>query len=355
MPFQRSRPFDDQGLRRPPCRVEGPPRRPPVGPHTGLLVLAAWAGWISGSAAQGVLGELALERNPAVCAPRSTGDPEGMPEAARDRHPGSQVQSGMRDIAWAWLGGGTPRYPHASFGTPHHAGELHVWARDPDGRTTPLIYRLPVHRVFEDLNPRVVDLDGDGRDEVVLVESDALRGSAIVVIGVRSLPPIRPQARPGPMELRELARSAPTGTTYRWMNPLGVADFDGDGRVDLAVVSTPHLGGVLNLYRYRPPRLEAFATLPAVSNHRMGSTEQNLGVVWAGRQPGEPPSVVVPDAARRALLWVRWESSSEGGRWVDMSRPLQLPAAIEKLFVAAGQTCLGLANGSSWRVTARRY
>ena len=60
-----------------------------------------------------------------------------------------------------------------------------------DGRLQDVTYQLPLNRVFEDLVPRLVDLDGDGRDEVVLVESDLLRGAALVVLGLR---PVRTAA-----------------------------------------------------------------------------------------------------------------------------------------------------------------
>jgi hypothetical protein len=77
----------------------------------------------------------------------------------------------------------------------------------------------------------------------------------------------------------ELARGPYMGTPLRWLNPVGVGDFDGDGHLDVASVSTPDVGGELVLYRYRPPRLEAFARITDVSNHRMGSVEQQMGLV----------------------------------------------------------------------------
>jgi len=58
----------------------------------------------------------------------------------------------------------------------------------------------------------------------------------------------------------------------RWLNPLGVGDFDGDGRLDIALVATPHIGGRLRLYRYQPGRLTLFAERSGVSTHRIGST-----------------------------------------------------------------------------------
>ena len=38
--------------------------------------------------------------------------------------------------------------------------------------------RLALNRVFEDLSPRLVDIDQDGRDGVIVIEADALRGAS---------------------------------------------------------------------------------------------------------------------------------------------------------------------------------
>ncbi|PMR68583.1 hypothetical protein CR158_22340 [Halomonas heilongjiangensis] len=35
----------------------------------------------------------------------------------------------------------------------------------------------------------------------------------------------------------------------RWLNPVGVADLSGNGEAEIAAVTTPHIGGVLRVYR----------------------------------------------------------------------------------------------------------
>ena len=193
----------------------------------------------------------------------------------------SVAAQGSKDIAWAWLGTPTSRYPHRSLSSPVHAASLHI--KTASGQD--VVYTLPFHRVFEDLIVRLHDLNGDGRDEMIVVESDALRGSAIVVLGLRLLPAKR--GLNASTAIVELARSAHTGGTFYWLNPVGVADFDGDGKLDIASVTTPHVGGVLTLYRYSPPKLEPFAKAMDTSNHRMGDPEQNLAVIvdLPGKRP----------------------------------------------------------------------
>ncbi len=255
-----------------------------------------------------------------------------LPPAAQHRLAQSQPASGTRDIAWAWLGSPTARYPHAALGSTLHAASLQVLPATAHAQL--LTYTLPLQRVFEDRVPRLADLDGDGRDEIILVEADALRGAALVVFGLRN------------GTLVELARGPQAGSTFRWLNPVGVADFDGDGRLDLASVTTPHIGGVLTLHHYRPPRLEPYARVTDVSNHRMGELEQQLAVIVT--QPGQRPAILIPDMQLQTLQALRWDAP---GQWTELARPLALPARAERFTPLDGGGCLRLADGSWWRVT----
>ncbi len=255
-----------------------------------------------------------------------------LPAAAQHRLAQSQAVAGVRDIAWAWLGSPTSRYPHAALGSTQHAASLHVVAAP--AHAQPQTYTLPMQRVFEDRVPRLADLDGDGRDEIILVEANALQGAALVVYGLRN------------GAIVEMARGPHAGSTFRWLNPVGVADFDGDGKSDLASVTTPHIGGVLTLHHYRPPLLEPYARATDVSNHRMGEQEQQLAVIVA--QPGQRPAILIPDMQLMALQALRWDAP---GQWTELARPLALPARAERFTPLDGGGCLRLADGSWWRVT----
>ena len=269
------------------------------------------------------------------------------PAAANQRLPDSLAVAGSRDIAWAWLGSPTQRYPHKSLGSTVHAGTVHLQARLQNGRLQDVTYKLPLNRVFEDLVPRLIDLDGDGKDELVLVESDLIRGSAVVVLGLRSMQRESLSGKADTQVLTELARSPFTGSSFLWLNPLGFADFDGDGRTDIAAVLTPHIGGTLTLYHYRPPLLEVFAKTMDVSNHRMGAVEQQLGVVLPPKAPGQCASIVVPDMTRRALHWLQWGG---GSQWSEMSDLMALPALVERMLPLPGGACLHMADGSWWKL-----
>lgn len=67
--------------------------------------------------------------------------------------------------------------------------------------------------MFEDLTLRLAGLDQDGRDEiiVIVIESDALRGASVMVLG--------PDDSPNGKTLKEKARSLglPFAGSTQWM------------------------------------------------------------------------------------------------------------------------------------------
>ena len=266
------------------------------------------------------------------------------PPAAAQRLAGSQVAQGQRDIAWAWLGSPTERYPHAALGSRTHAGSLHVLFTAPGGALQEITYRLPINRVFEDLTLRLADIDQDDRDEIIVIESDALRGASVVVLGLEDAP--------NGKILKEKARSPPAGSAFRWLNPVGVADFDGDGKQDVAAVITPHIGGVLTLYHYRPPQLVPYAKAMDTSNHLMGSPEQQLAVIM--HLPGQRPTIIVPDMSLKALHALRWEGSGANARFKELADVMPLPARVQRITLmpdTPGSACVLLADNTWRRVT----
>lgn len=71
--------------------------------------------------------------------------------------------------------------------------------------------------------------NGDGIVEVVVAESDESNGSRLAVWEVIVA------ASDGPKLVRGAAGSF-IGTRFCWLAPIGAADFDGDGLVELAYV-----------------------------------------------------------------------------------------------------------------------
>lgn len=263
-----------------------------------------------------------------------------VPATSAARIPDSQAVRGTSNIAWVWLGSSTSRYPHAALGSSVHAASLHVLLAQPDGSQRALSLDLTPNRVIEDRLPRLADLDGDGRDEIILVESDDKLGSSLVVYGLRLGAGARQPV------LAQLARSPFIGTANRWLNPVGVADFDGDGRLDIAAVSTPHLGGVLTLYRYQPPGLDPVAIAPGFSNHRNGSAEQQLAAIV--HRPGRRPTVILAGNDLQTLHAIGIEGLQG---WKAQSAPVRLPASVRRMTSLSSGACVLMMNGATVQVT----
>ena len=245
--------------------------------------------------------------------------------------PHSEVATGLRNVAFAWLARPTDRYRHAVLGDALEAAQLVVEMRD--GRVFNV--ELPPDRVFEDLGPRLVDLDGDGRDEIVVVESDLRFGASLAVYAVDA------------SGLRRRASSGFLGWPNRWLNPLGAGDFDGDGKTDLALVATPHIGGVLRLYRFTEPALAFYAEYSGVSTHRLGSTHLGLGRV-VKRRPRD--RLLLPDQAQRSLLLLEW-----GAQGIAEVARVDLPGRLDGSLVFTGENRwqLRVEGGAAFEVIAR--
>lgn len=204
-----------------------------------------------------------------------------------------EVTLGQQDIARAWLTDPTDRYGHGVLGDAIEAGGLAL--ERADGRVAR--YKLDAGSVFEDRRVRLIDLDRDGRDEAIVVQSYLDAGAALAVFGLDA------------SGVAFLSEVPAIGRVNRWLNPAGAADFDGDGRIEIAFVETPHIGGTLRLYEYRDGKLHEDHAARGFSNHAIGSREQALAAVhdWTG---DGVPDIAVPNARRNALRFVTFA----GGR-----------------------------------------
>jgi hypothetical protein len=150
--------------------------------------------------------------------------------------------------------------------------------------------------VFEDVAPRLWDVTGDGRPEVVVVQSHARLGARLTVWTLRG-----PDDAEGPL-FRLLAATDFIGTRFRWLAPFGIGDFTGDGRIEIAYVETPHLGKTLRLVGLEGETLVERAALSGVTNHRIGEEVIGGGVrVCAGRT-----EAILASADWRRIVAVGW-------------------------------------------------
>ncbi|MCY4335383.1 MAG: VCBS repeat-containing protein [Litoreibacter sp.] len=193
----------------------------------------------------------------------------------------ASVAGAHADIVGAEYGAPTDRYPHAVLGDDIEFGTLTLERRNADA----IRFTLPKSRVFEDVAPRLFDLDGDGDMEVVVVESEAATGAQLAIYD----------------ETGKVAATPHIGTRFSWLAPIGAADLDGDGFVEIAYIDRPHLAKTLRVWRFKDGDLEPVASLPGLTNHRIGERDIGGGL----RDCGAGPEMITASANWQKIMATR--------------------------------------------------
>lgn len=181
----------------------------------------------------------------------------------------------------------TGRYPHGVLGDEIEYGALKLTYLP---MATAYTIRLPKDRVFEDVAPRMVDLDGDGRREVIVVESHKNKGARLAIYNGGGL----------------IAATEYIGRRFRWLAPVGAADLDGDGHMEIAYVDRPHLAKTLRVVRFKDGKLREIAALEGFTNHRIGERDIGGGI----RTCAGGPEMVVARGDWRRVVVVRFDQGA---------------------------------------------
>lgn len=189
-------------------------------------------------------------------------------------------------IVAAWYACPTQRYPHAVLGDDIEGGCLVVQDENGDEYR----HELSQQYVFEDVTPRIADMNNDGRHEVVTIRSDVDAGAALVIY---ELADTDTDTDRGAL-IRELAATPPIGRANRWLAPAGIADFNNDGRTDVAYVQTPHIGGILRVWSLLDAGFTELARLSGLSNHSIGSSRVSISRVLDDNADGVA-DIALPD------------------------------------------------------------
>lgn len=235
--------------------------------------------------------------------------------------PDGRVAHDPSGIFAAWYAGPTEQYGHAALGDPVEALQLVVQ----EGTQRPAIYQLLEDEVFEDLEPRIIDLDRElgGRPEIVTITATASGGGAVAVFGLGR------NANGNPALVR-LATSSRIGQPYRWLNIAGIADFDGDDFTEIAYVDRPHIRGELVFLEWRGGRLGEQDRTGGFANHHGGSRVQDLSEVADIDGDGRP-DLLLPDRGYRHFVAIGLDP--DGGREIGR---IPVPSAPVSEVLRAG-------------------
>lgn len=138
--------------------------------------------------------------------------------------------------------------------------------------------------VFEDIRPRLFDVDEDNIPEVITIRTDVSAGAGIAIYKIVD------------NELSLYAKVPVIGRAYRWLNIVTIDDLDRDGNLDIAWVQTPHIGGIFKIATLKGGILTPTASLGEFSNHAIGernlcmsaiSTDNDQTVTYIPNQQGD--------------------------------------------------------------------
>ncbi|RMG96240.1 MAG: hypothetical protein D6706_10480 [Chloroflexi bacterium] len=189
----------------------------------------------------------------------------------------------------------TTRYDHAVLGDELEASGIALLKTSPELSIHTQI-PIPDPFVIEGVAPIWTDWDGDGTREIIVTLSSLATGAQIVLFDEQG---------------NQLAKGPAIGQGYRWRHQIAVAPFGPNGEMELVDVLTPHIGGVVEFYRWEGEVLTIVAKQAGYTSHVIGS--RNLDMAAAGDFDGDGRfELLLPNQSRTELGAI--QHTSEGAK-----------------------------------------
>lgn len=181
----------------------------------------------------------------------------------------------------------TRDYPHAVLGDDLEATGITLVNTQ---TSPPQITKLAVTGgdVIEGIAPLWADLDGDGAREIIVTQSNSLDGARLVAY-----------REDGSL----LAASPAIGQGFRWRHQLAVGKFLPGDEVQIAVVRTPHIGGVIELFVLENGQLVRRAELAGYSTHQIYSRNLDSTLAFDLNADGIL-ELLAPEQSQQALALI---------------------------------------------------
>ncbi len=201
----------------------------------------------------------------------------------------------------------TERYNHRVMGDGVEGGGLVVVVDS-------VFYELELSEnyVFEDIRPRLFDVDQDGNLEIITIRTEVTQGAGILIYKIVN------------NQLEEYAYVPEIGLASRWLNLVTINDLDNDGVIELVWIQTPHIGGILKIAKIQPGELTVLDELSQYSNHGYGDRNLCLSVLT---QQNQEKIFYVPTQDRTQIVGCKYTNAtleivSEMDQSIDFSKPL---------------------------------
>ena len=223
----------------------------------------------------------------------------------------------------------TEGYPHGVLGDTLEATTITLVDTNIDPYDIHEI-QIDPNDVIEGIAPIWVDLDSDGGREIIVTQSNADIGARIVVYH-----------EDGSL----FASGEPIGQGFRWRHQLAVGQFIEGGSQEIAVIRTPHIGGILEIYAAEGDRLEIEAVLGGYSSHQIGS--RNLDSALAADLNGDGRiEIIAPDQSQTALAGIQ---TMDDGLKVVWEAPIggKLSTNLAAVPWSDGRLALGVGHESN--------
>ena len=173
------------------------------------------------------------------------------------------VTKSDKNIKQAWLYKQTLDYDHEILGDNIEAKAIALLLQN-DKKVT---YSLDENHVFEDRKIRLYDINGDGQEEMFVIKTHLEKGASLAMFEVKD---------------EKITQTATTGylnRSYRWLNVVGFSDLNGNGKQNIALIKTPHIGGILTIYEFEKNALKEIYSRYGFTNHYIGSRELDMSAV----------------------------------------------------------------------------
>jgi hypothetical protein len=196
------------------------------------------------------------------------------------------------------LTGPTDGYPHGVLGDRIEATAITLVEASPSLRHV-ITIPVPDGFVIEGIAPIWADVDGMPGWEIIVTISNAEQGAQIVVFDESG---------------NRVASGAAIGRGSRWRHQIASGPFGPDGEAEIVDVLTPHIGGVVEFYRKEGEELRIVAQVRGYTSHMIGT--RNLDMAAMADFDGDGRlELLLPSQSRTELGAIRRTQAGAEVAW----------------------------------------